>query len=446
MEVVGPNAAGHRRLRRRRAARPARALLPLVAGDDLRRRHQRDPARHHRLRRPRPAAQRSAERDARHGLHLTPEQDRGRRAGRADPRATTAPPSGCKAVEAEGDALRRASCGRSSATPGCSAWPCPRSTAAPGSACSSCAACWSRSAARSRPCRSPRTPSPALALAELGTDEQKHAWLRGAATGERVLTAAVAEDRAYAPERADHRRRPPTGDGWRLTGSKAIVPAGTGGRRCSSCRPRRPSGVGGLPGRSPDDAGRDRHDAAVHRRRRGRPARPRRRRGSAPTAWSAPPTARSRAGSRTCSRCAGRAEQLGICEGALALTATYAKTREQFGRPIGTFQAVSQRLADGYIDALGPAADALAGRLAARRGAAGRQRGRDREAVGRRRRPPDRAHDRARPRRRRHRPRRRGAPLLHRRPSATSSCTAAPPSRRCTSAGSWPPSPPERRR
>ena len=50
---------------------------------------------------------------------------------------------------------------------------------------------------------------------------------------------------------------------------------------------------------------------------------------------------------------AGAAEQLGVTEGALALTASYAKTREQFGRPIGTFQAVSQRLADGYIDVLG---------------------------------------------------------------------------------------------
>ena len=39
--------------------------------------------------------------------------------------------------------------------------------------------------------------------------------------------------------------------------------------------------------------------------------------------------------------------------GALALTSAYARTREQFGRPIGTFQAVSQRLADGYIDTLG---------------------------------------------------------------------------------------------
>jgi alkylation response protein AidB-like acyl-CoA dehydrogenase len=42
--------------------------------------------------------------------------------------------------------------------------------------------------------------------------------------------------------------------------------------------------------------------------------------------------------------------QLGITEGALTLTAEYAKVREQFDRPIGTFQAVSQRLADGYID------------------------------------------------------------------------------------------------
>jgi alkylation response protein AidB-like acyl-CoA dehydrogenase len=49
---------------------------------------------------------------------------------------------------------------------------------------------------------------------------------------------------------------------------------------------------------------------------------------------------------------AAAAEQLGVTEGALALTADYAKTREQFGRPIGTFQAVGQRLADGFIDVL----------------------------------------------------------------------------------------------
>jgi len=42
--------------------------------------------------------------------------------------------------------------------------------------------------------------------------------------------------------------------------------------------------------------------------------------------------------------------QLGVTERALELTAEYAKSRQQFGRAIGAFQAVAQRLADAYID------------------------------------------------------------------------------------------------
>jgi acyl-CoA dehydrogenase len=42
--------------------------------------------------------------------------------------------------------------------------------------------------------------------------------------------------------------------------------------------------------------------------------------------------------------------QLGVTERVLELTAEYARTRVQFGKPIGTFQAVAQRLADAYID------------------------------------------------------------------------------------------------
>lgn len=45
--------------------------------------------------------------------------------------------------------------------------------------------------------------------------------------------------------------------------------------------------------------------------------------------------------------------QLGVLERALELTAAYACEREQFDRPIGSFQAVSSRLADGYIDIKG---------------------------------------------------------------------------------------------
>jgi 3-oxocholest-4-en-26-oyl-CoA dehydrogenase beta subunit len=43
----------------------------------------------------------------------------------------------------------------------------------------------------------------------------------------------------------------------------------------------------------------------------------------------------------------------GACAAALHLTAEYAKTRHQFERPIASFQAVSQRVADAYIDAEG---------------------------------------------------------------------------------------------
>jgi 3-oxocholest-4-en-26-oyl-CoA dehydrogenase beta subunit len=39
-----------------------------------------------------------------------------------------------------------------------------------------------------------------------------------------------------------------------------------------------------------------------------------------------------------------------VVERALELTSEYARSRVQFGRPIGSFQAVAQRLADVYID------------------------------------------------------------------------------------------------
>jgi acyl-CoA dehydrogenase len=47
------------------------------------------------------------------------------------------------------------------------------------------------------------------------------------------------------------------------------------------------------------------------------------------------------------------ATQLGVVEGQLRLTAAYTSEREQFGRPIATFQAVTQRLADCFIQVEG---------------------------------------------------------------------------------------------
>ncbi len=42
--------------------------------------------------------------------------------------------------------------------------------------------------------------------------------------------------------------------------------------------------------------------------------------------------------------------QVGVCDRALRMAAEYTSGREQFGRPIGSFQAVQQRMADGFID------------------------------------------------------------------------------------------------
>ncbi|OLZ51515.1 acyl-CoA dehydrogenase family protein [Amycolatopsis keratiniphila] len=43
-------------------------------------------------------------------------------------------------------------------------------------------------------------------------------------------------------------------------------------------------------------------------------------------------------------------EAIGVADRALAIAVDHAKTRSQFDRPIGSFQAVSQQLADGYAE------------------------------------------------------------------------------------------------
>jgi hypothetical protein len=43
-------------------------------------------------------------------------------------------------------------------------------------------------------------------------------------------------------------------------------------------------------------------------------------------------------------------EAVGIASKALELALDYAKTREQFGKPIGTYQAVSHQLANTYVE------------------------------------------------------------------------------------------------
>lgn len=195
----------------------------------------------------------------------------------------------------------------------------------------------------------------AMALARFGSDDVRGQWLPGAAAAETLLAPAVAEDHAAFPEQpatsATRSGDPSTGSGqrgWVLTGSKTAVPAGTEaalllvpastdeGAAVFLVQPS-DEGVTVSPQllSGGERVGRVELDgvALTDDRRLG---------GSEAVTWLAQHLAVALA-----------AEQTGVCEGALRLTAEYARTREQFGRPIGTFQAVSQRLADGYIDVQG---------------------------------------------------------------------------------------------
>lgn len=187
----------------------------------------------------------------------------------------------------------------------------------------------------------------AMAIARFGTPAQRAEWL----AGDVVLTAALSEERSSLPAEPMTRAEN-DGSGWLLTGAKVVVPAGTiaglfvvpaataQGVVLFVVRPD-DGGVAVVPQQvtDGDTAARLELDrvALSQDRMLGDLA-------------SGPEAARWLADHLTIAVCA---EQLGVLEGALRLTARYATTREQFGRPIGTFQAVSQRLADGYIDALG---------------------------------------------------------------------------------------------
>ena len=65
---------------------------------------------------------------------------------------------------------------------------------------------------------------------------------------------------------------------------------------------------------------------------------------------SARPAAETLGFVQDCGAVAVTAEAIGAAEGALALTAQYAKDRVQFGSPIGRYQGVKHRLADQWVD------------------------------------------------------------------------------------------------
>lgn len=179
-----------------------------------------------------------------------------------------------------------------------------------------------------------------LLLTEAGPAETAADALTGVADGSRVLAAAVSEEHAHLP---DSPAVVATGD--TVTGVKTLV---RGGMIADAflVTASVPDGTTGVFLVDSSAEGVDRHaqhtsDGDV----------------TAMVSFASTPARRIGDASAVARlgdllTVAAAAELLGITEGALELTSSYAKTREQFGRAIGTFQAVSQRLADGFIDVL----------------------------------------------------------------------------------------------
>lgn len=188
--------------------------------------------------------------------------------------------------------------------------------------------------------------SAALAIARWGTAGAQDAWLPGAVDGSIVLTTALAEADGVDPT-APAATAEAEGDGFILRGAKTAVPfahvasaavvaATLDGEASLFVVPLDAEGVG----RERQDT--FNHEPHFHVELDGVRvnADARLGGGAAAVCWLA-----DRATVLVCAVAAGVADR------GLRITAEYATNRHQFERPIATFQAVGQRMADGFIDA-----------------------------------------------------------------------------------------------
>ncbi len=190
----------------------------------------------------------------------------------------------------------------------------------------------------------------ALPIAEFGSADQQAALLPGVIAGETILTAALSEGGDGLAPAVPATVATADGDGWRLTGTKALVPAAhlahrvlvparTGDgtstvflvdpeadgvtrevSRSTNLEPLTTLVFDGVVVGAADVLGTVDGGADV-------------------VAWIEPRAIAATA-----------ALQAGVCEAATRLTATYTSERRQFDTPIATFQAVAHRAADAYID------------------------------------------------------------------------------------------------
>ncbi|MFZ3566757.1 acyl-CoA dehydrogenase family protein [Streptomyces sp. BH097] len=186
----------------------------------------------------------------------------------------------------------------------------------------------------------------AQAVLATGDDDACARLLPGIAGGGTVASLAWAEDGSWDPARTDTRATPGTGGTWRLHGVKQHVLDGAEAD-VLLVTARTDHGVSlfevapGQPGaRIETRATMDQTRPLAHGRFEGAE-------GRLVGADGAAAGAVERALDLACAALA--AEQVGAAERCLELTVAYAMERVQFGRPIGSFQAVKHRLADAYV-------------------------------------------------------------------------------------------------
>lgn len=180
------------------------------------------------------------------------------------------------------------------------------------------------------------------ALAEFGPDALQREWAVPAIKGEKILTVALDGEMGQGPVRAQSSE-----GGYRLTGSRTQVPYGPVADAFlipaeTDSGPKVFLVTATDPGVTTEPLDTTGHGSVGHVELQGTQVDAGRVLGEGSgdvVAWLSTRVALGRS-----------AFQLGVLERALELTAEYAREREQFDRPIGSFQAVSSRLADGYID------------------------------------------------------------------------------------------------
>jgi alkylation response protein AidB-like acyl-CoA dehydrogenase len=175
------------------------------------------------------------------------------------------------------------------------------------------------------------------ALAKFGSESLQQEWATPAVTGDKIIAVALDGEMGEGPVQAQA-----SGDGYRMTGSRTqvaygpvadafLVPAETDSGTKVFLVGKDAAGVTVT---TLDTTG---HGSIGHLELQG--VEPAQVVGGADVlAWLT-----------THGNLGRSAYQLGVLERALELTAIYAREREQFDRPIGSFQAVSSRLADDYI-------------------------------------------------------------------------------------------------